>query len=123
MKMRVNRYNFLFVIGLVLTLGLSTAFAADRDDRGKKRPKNMGTLSVKTSGESLPVKVDGQLVGMSGVGTAAEWHLSPGLHTVEVGGPDGTVFTEEVMIPRDGKHCICLKIVQEIITTPCPYRF
>lgn len=119
--MRVNRYNFLFVIGLVLTLGLSTAFA--KDDDTKKPPKNTGTLSVKTTGESLPVIVDGREVGRSGDQVGAEFYLEPGFHTVEVVGPDGKVWKEEIEIRQGKKHCICLKMIREIITTPCPYRF
>ncbi len=119
--MRVNRYNFLFVIGLMVTLGLTTAFASD-DDR-PRRPKNTGTLSIKTTETSYPVKIDGQYVGESGVGTYADFYLTPGIHTVEVGGPDGKVWREEIEIRKDRKHCVCLKIVRESITTPCPYRF
>ena len=120
--MRVNRYNFLFVLGLVLTLGITTALAnADHDT--KKKPKNMGTLSVRTTPDAYPVVVDGQDVGMSGVGTAAEFYLTPGFHTVEVLGPDGKIWKDEIEIRRDGKTCICLKVVRETINTPCPYRF
>ncbi|MFN0279930.1 MAG: PEGA domain-containing protein [Pyrinomonadaceae bacterium] len=120
--MRVIRYNFLFVLGLVLTLGVSTVLAhADHDK--KKQPKDMGTLSVKTTPDAMQVKVDGQDVGMSGVGTAAEFYLAPGFHTVEVIAPDGRVWKEEVEIRRNGKTCICLKLIRETITTPCPYRF
>ena len=120
--MRVNRYNFLFLIGMVVTLGLTTAFANSGDDRSK-RPKNTGTLSIKTTETSYPVKVDGQYVGESGVGTYADFYLTPGIHTIEVGGPDGKVWRDQIEIRRDQKHCICLKIVRETITTPCPYRF
>ena len=112
------------MIGFVLTMGLSAAFANDDDDdRRRRRPKNMGTLSVKTTEVSYPVKVDGQYVGMSGVGEGAEFYLSPGIHTVEVTGPDGKSWVDEIMIRREGKHCICLKLVRETISTPCPYRF
>ncbi len=117
--MRVNRYNFLFVIGLILTLGISMAFANDN----KKRPKNTGTLNVKTTETSYPVKVDGRYVGESGVGTGADFYLAPGIYTVEVGGPDGKVWRDRIEIFKDRKSCICLKIVRETITTPCPYRF
>ena len=120
--MSVNRNNFLFVIGLIVTLGISTVMANGGDDRNK-RPKNTGTLSVRTTETSYPVKVDGQYVGDSGVGTGAEFYLAPGFHTVEVTGPDGKIWKDEVEIRRDQKHCICLKIVRETITTPCPYRF
>ena len=120
--MRVIRYNFLFVLGLVLTLGISTAFASvDKD--GKKRPKDSGILSIKTSPDAMPVKIDGIEVGMSGVGTAAEFYLAPGFHTVEVLGPDGKIWKEEVEIRRGAKNCICLKLIRETVTTPCPYRF
>jgi hypothetical protein len=110
------------MIALMLTTGISTILA-NGDDNDRKRPKNTGTLSVKTTEQSYPVKVDGQYVGMSGVGTGAEFYLAPGIHTVEVTGPDGKVWVDEVMIRRNAKHCICLKIVRETITTPCPYRF
>ncbi len=120
--MRVNRYNFLFVLGLMLTLGISTAFASG-DDTGKKRPKNMGTLSIRTTETAFPVKIDGVERGMTGVGTAAEYHLTPGFHTVEVLGPDGKVWTDEIEIRRGQKHCVCLKIVRETISRPCPYNF
>ena len=120
--MRVIRYNFLFVIGLVLTLGISTALArGDNDD--KKHHKDMGTLSVRTTPVSLPVKVDGQNIGMSGVGTGAEFYLAPGFHTVEVTSTDGKVWKDEIEIRRGSKSCVCLKIVTETINTPCPYRF
>ncbi|MEJ7624146.1 MAG: hypothetical protein WKF34_09150 [Pyrinomonadaceae bacterium] len=119
--MRVNRYNFLFVLGLVVTLGFTTAFASDHDR--KKWPKNTGKLSVKTSEVSYPVKVDGQYMGMTGVDDYATFYLPPGIHTLEVTGPDGRVWVDEVMIRRDRNHCICLKIIRETITTPCPYRF
>src|SRR4051812_34488074 len=122
MKMRVNRYNFLLVIGLALTLGLSSVLANGSDEKSK-RPKNTGTLSVRTTEESYPIKVDGEYIGMSGVGTAAEFYLAPGIHTVEVTGPDNKIWTDEVTIRRDQKNCICLKLIRETITTPCPYRF
>src|ERR1043166_6535399 len=122
--MRVIRYNFLFVLGLVLTLGISTVLAnGDKDKDGKKRPKDTGTLSIRTTPDAYPVIVDGQQVGMSGVGTAAEFYLTPGFHTVEVKGPNDKIWKDEIEIRRDAKTCICLKVVTETITTPCPYRF
>src|SRR5436189_3242700 len=90
--MRGSRYNFLFIVGLLLTLGISTAMAADHDFKGHK---GMGMLTVRTSPDPMQVKIDGQSVGMSGVGTGADFFLSPGIHTVEVIGPDGKVWTDE----------------------------
>jgi len=110
------------VIGLMMTLGLTTALAHGGDDKNKA-PKNMGTLSIKTTPASYPVKVDGQYIGMSGVGTAAEFYLTPGFHTIEVAGPNGKVFTKEVEIRREAKHCICLKLIEETTSRACPYRF
>ena len=119
--MRVTRNNILTVVAFLLTFGISAAFAAPADDH--HRPKNTGTLTVRTTPNSYPVKVDGQFIGMSGVGDAAEFYLSPGVHTVEVTGPNGAIFTREVDIRRDHKHCICLKVVETTITRNCPYRF
>lgn len=122
--MRVNRYNFLFVIGLVLMLGVSSTFAFDKND--KKIPKDMGVLTVKTNETAYPVRIDGQYVGMSGVGTAAEFYLTPGFHTIEVAGPDGKIWNNngnDIEIVRGKKNCICLKIVRETVSKACPYRF
>ena len=99
--MRVNRNNFLFVIGLIVTLGISTVMANGGDDKNK-RPKNTGTLSVRTTETSYPVKVDGQYVGDSGVGTGAEFYLSPGFHTVEVTGPESEVDTFVALVRNYG---------------------
>jgi hypothetical protein len=111
----------MFMIAIVLTLGISTAYA--NNDITKKRPKNTGILNIRTTEEAFPVRVNGQYVGMTGVGVGADFFLTPGFHVVEVAGPDGKIWREEIEIRRDQKHCICLKIVRETITTPCPYRF
>jgi hypothetical protein len=113
------RSNLILVFGLILTFGVSAAFA----DGDNKRPKNSGTLSIRTTEASYPVKVDGQYVGMSGVGTGAEFYLLPGFHTVEVTGPDGKVWRDDIEIRRNQKNCVCLKIIRETISSPCPYRF
>lgn len=118
--MRVNRYSLLLVMGLILTLGMSTAFAGDRD---RKWPKNTGKLSIKTYDAAYPIKVDGQYLGMTGVSDYEYYFLTPGIHTLEVTGPDGRVWIDEIVIRRERNHCVCLKIVRETITTPCPYRF
>ena len=120
--MRVMRYNFLFVIGLVMTLGIATAFAAG-DDHKTKRPKDTGTLTVRTTPAPYAIKIDGEYRGMSGVNDPAEFFLTPGIHTVEVSGPNGTGFKREIEIRRGAKHCICLKLVEETLSRPCPYRF
>jgi hypothetical protein len=119
-KMRNIKYNFLFVIGLVLTLGLTTAFAGGKDDK-VKRPKNTGILTVKTTPGAYPVRIDGQVVGMSGVSTPAEFYLSPGMHRVEIEGPNGQMFSKEIEIRRDAKNCICIKVIEETTKRPCPY--
>jgi hypothetical protein len=120
--MRLIRYNFLFATMLaVLFLGATAAMAHTSDNKG--RPKNTGTLTVKTSPSALPVRIDGKDAGMSGVSSAAEFYLDPGIHLVEVIGPNGAVFSREVEIRKDKKHCVCLKLVEETVKRPCPYRF
>jgi hypothetical protein len=118
--MRNISYNFLFIIGLVLTLGLTSVFADEKDDRNK-RLKTAGILTVKTSPTAYPVRVDGQVVGMSGVDSPAEFYLAPGMHRVEIEGPNGKLFSKEVEIRRGAKNCVCLKIVEETTKRPCPY--
>jgi PEGA domain len=118
--MRKIKNNFLFVIGLMLTLGLTSAFGFGGDDKNK-RPKNTGILTVKTSPVSYPVKVDGEYKGMTGVGTGAEIFLAPGMHKIEIEFPNGKTYTRDVEIIKDRKNCVCLKYIEETIKRPCPY--
>lgn len=118
--MRNIKYKFLFVVGLVLTIGLTTVLADGKTD--SKRPKNTGILTVKTTPSAMTVKVDGQVVGLSGVSSPAEFYLAPGVHRVEVEGPNGKAFSKEIEIRKDAKNCICLKIIEETTKRPCPYN-
>ena len=117
--MRKISYNFLFIIGLMLTLGMTSAFGFV-DDKNK-RPKNTGILTVKTAPVAYPVKVDGTYIGMSGTGSAAEFFLAPGVHKLEIEFPNGKIYAEEIEIIRDRKNCVCLRYVEETIKRPCPY--
>ncbi len=118
--MRNIKYKFLFLVGLVLTIGLTTVLADEKTD--SKRPKNTGILTVKTTPSAMTVKVDGQVVGLSGVSSPAEFYLAPGVHRVEVEGPNGKAFSKEIEIRKDAKNCICLKIIEETTKRPCPYN-
>jgi hypothetical protein len=114
--------NFLIIVGLIMALGLvSTVSAAANDDKNK-RPKNTGILSVKTSPVAYPVLVDGVQVGMSGIGAPAEFYLTPGNHKVEIQGANGKSYVKDLEIIKDRKNCVCLKMIENTITTPCPYR-
>lgn len=115
--MRKFTNYILFIAALMLISG--TLFADKKDT--KKRPKNMGSLTVKTSPVSYPVKVNGQMIGMSGVDTPAEFYLEPGTHKLEVEFPNGKMFTKDIEIRKDAKNCVCLKYVENTITRPCPY--
>lgn len=119
--MRHIRYNFLFVIGLVLTIGLTNALAVGKDTK-TKRPKNTGTLTVKTTPVAMTVRIDGQVVGMSGVSTPAEFYLAPGTHQLEIEGPNGQRKTLPVEIRRNERNCVCLKVLEETTTRACPYN-
>lgn len=118
--MRHIKLNFLLVIGMVLTLGMTTAFA-DTKDKKNKQPKNTGTLTVKTP-TAMTVRIDGQVVGMSGVTTPAEFFLSPGTHQLEIESADGKIKSLPIEIVKNGRNCICLKVVEEVTTRPCPYN-
>lgn len=114
--MRKIRYNFLFVIGLMLIFGTATTVFSQN-----KQAKNSGILTVKTSPASYPVRVDGQVIGMSGVGSEAVFYLTPGEHTVEVEGPSGQKFSKTITFVKGQKHCICLKVLETTTKRPCPY--
>lgn len=120
--MRLFRHNFLFALGLMIVLSATAAMAGGNEKKAKI-PKKMGALSVQTTPVAYPVKVDGKYLGMSGVGSGADFYLTPGFHTVEVTGPGGKVYKREVEIRRGVRECICLKGVEETITKDCPYRF
>src|SRR5437016_2842717 len=107
--MRVNRISLLLLIGISLTFGMTSAHAAD-----KHFPKGMGSITVQTTPASYPVKIDGEYRGMSGVSTPAEFFLAPGFHTVEVAGPNGSGFSREIEVRREARHCVCLKLVEQI---------
>ena len=116
-----TRYSFLLIIGLMV-LGLTAnAFAFDKKDE-KKIPKNMGVLSVKTTPNQQIVRVDGVQVGMSGTGVANEFYLTPGMHRVEVEGPNGKIWTKDIEIRKGARNCVCLKTIEERTERPCPYN-
>jgi hypothetical protein len=110
------RYSFLFVIGLVLIFGTASATFS------QKKQKNVGYLSVKSSPDSYPVKINGEIVGMSGTNRGAEFPLRADDYLVEVEGPDGQVFKKEVTIRKNERNCICLTVRKEITSRPCPYN-
>ena len=118
------RYKLFTILALMLTLGLTTAFANGGDEKNKKRkrPKNTGILSVLTTPQAMIVKVDGQVVGDSGTTEGAEFYLTPGVHLVEVEGPHGKTFSKEINIVKNVKHCICLNVVEKVTKRPCPYN-
>lgn len=123
--MKNIRNKVLLVIGLMLTLGLTTVPAATgggKDDDSKKRPKNTGILTVKTTPDARTVKVDGQVLGMSGVEVPAEFYLAPGFHTLEVEGPNGKPFIKQIEIRKDTRNCVCLKVVERTESKACPYN-
>ncbi len=45
----------------------------------------------------------------------------PGVHLVEVEGPNGQTFRKEINIVKKVKNCICLNVVEKTTTRPCPY--
>lgn len=122
--MRTIRTNLILALSLMLAFSVSTALASGGEKEKKQRaPKNMGTVTVKTSPVAYPVKIDGEYRGMSGVGEANEFYLTPGFHTIEVEGPGGKIYRQEVDVKKGVKVCICLKTIEETISKPCPYRF
>ncbi len=121
--MRKLSYNLAIVLSFIFLLGSVTAMAADKDSRRRSKiPKNMGMLSVYTLPDPAPVKVDGQVVGMSTSdrNNPAEFVLSPGEHTVEIQFGD-KVYTSEIEIVRGQRNCICVKRIIKRIDRACPY--
>lgn len=115
----MRKISFIFVIGLMAAFATSTAFGFGGDT---KKPKNTGTLTVKTSPVAYPVKVNGQYLGMSGVNEGAAFYLPPGTHRLEVEFPNGKSFSEDIQIIKDRKNCVCLKYVETTTEKACPYN-
>jgi hypothetical protein len=120
--MRNIRYQVLLIAGLIMTLGVATAFA-DNKSKSRKIPKNRAEITVKTSEVSYPVKIDGQYVGMSGVNEPARFDVDPDVpHTIEVEGPAGSKpWVGTRTVGRGARECICLKTVTRIDKRACPY--
>lgn len=125
--MRRISCNLILAVGLILTLGWVSETFANTETDGKRRPKNAGILSVQVTFEapakpaSYRVLVDGVEVGIAGNRTPTEFYLSPGIHTVEIEGPDDKVFVKEVEIRKGFRNCICLRVVERTEKRPCPY--
>ncbi len=121
--MQSNKSKLFMVLALILSIGIGSAFGAvsDKKKKDEKRPKNTGVLSVKTTPNPLTVRVDGQVVGVAGTIDAAEFYLTPGPHTVEIEGPNGVPFVKEINVVKDVKNCICLNVVERVVTKKCPY--
>ncbi len=111
--------KFLLVIGLVMTLGLITNVSAA--DNKLKFPKNKGAVSIKTEPQSYPVFIDGVQVGSTGTNTPNVFFLEPGIHKVEIQGPNGMTWTKEVNVVKYIQECICLKMLETNTKRPCPY--
>lgn len=110
-------------IAMCMAILLSAAVSVEASSKKKaKIPKNRGVLSVYTLPEPAPVKVDGEVVGMStsDKNNPAEFVLMPGLHTVEVQFGDKS-YTTEVEIFEGARNCICVKKVIKRFERPCPY--
>ncbi len=119
--MQNSKFKIFAILALMLTVGFTSAFAAGNNDKKTKRPKNTGILSVKSSPNAMTVKVDGQVVGMSGTTEGAEFYLTPGVHLVEVEGPNGKTFSKEINVVKNVKNCICLNVVENTTEKKCPY--
>jgi hypothetical protein len=119
-KMRTISNKFLVVVGLMLALGLVTAYAGGTET--DKMKKTMGILSVKAD-KDYPVLVDGVEVGKAGVGTANEMFVQPGVHKVEI--LDGTGkarFSKDMTFTKTVRNCVCMKTVENVTKRPCPYN-
>lgn len=127
--MRKTGFTMVMVIGLILTLGLTSVLADGDNKKGRKddtkRPKNSGALKVTTSPMVMTVKVDGKVLGMSGLKNSSDvpiYYLSPGFHNLEVIGPDGKVFAKEIEIRKNATSCICIDRIEKTNTEACPYN-
>ncbi len=106
------------MLGLLLTIGIANATVSAQKN---KRPKNTGTLTVRTSPAAYSVRVNGEFMGMSGTDSPAEFFMPPGNYQLEVEFPNGKMFNKPVEIVRDKKNCVCLSYTEKQTTRECPY--
>jgi hypothetical protein len=116
--MKKISFNILFALAIIVVVGLTVNVSANTK---LKFPKNKGAFSIKTEGGSYPVIIDGQEVGVSKSNDAAIFFLDPGVHTVEVRGPNGMTWLKDVNIVKYVQECICLKMIENTTERACPY--
>lgn len=115
------KFNILLTMFVLFISGVGNSFA-QKGETGVKIPKNMGTLTVRTTPQAFPVKVDGKVLGMSGVSEPANFNLAPGTYQLEVEGPGGKTFVKQIEIRKASKNCVCLKMIEETTSRACPYN-
>lgn len=126
--MRKISYNFLFIFGLVLVLGLGTAVSAHElsittDPKAEvlKIPKNMSAISVETD-EPMKIYIDGVEIGTTqGNKVKFEKLVTPGDHDVRIVTADGKEIRRTLFFTKQVRQCICLVTVRKSVESPCPY--
>lgn len=116
--MRNIRNKILLLVGFLLIGGIAS-FPINAQKGG--RPKNTGILTVKTSPVAYSVNVDGQYMGMSGVGDPNQFYLTPGTHRMEVLFPNGKTYVKDIEVFKNKRNCVCLSYSETEIRHPCPY--
>lgn len=119
--MRVSLLTAIFALGLLFLAAPAQAALAGGGLVDKPAVKETGIISVKTTPQAYPVKIDGRYVGRSGVTIGTEFAVSPGMRQLEVVFPNGKSYVRKVEVRRNAKNCVCLNYVEKTVTRPCPY--
>src|SRR4030095_7787611 len=110
------------LLAILCLLGLGAFdFAAVHGQ--KTRRADYGTLRVNSNPAGLLVKVDGKPYGETTREYLTIEHLLPGLHTVAVTLPDGTLWSRDIEIAAGRVKCVTLgyRPPPAVISSVCPF--
>ncbi len=95
--------------------------AAKKASSSRVSAADRGIISIKTTPQAYPVKIDGKYVGRSGINEGAEYSVTPGTRQLEVVFPNGKSYVRKIEVRKNAKNCICLNYVEKVVRRPCPY--
>jgi len=121
-RKKENRSFVTMLLAILCLLGLG-AFDFATVHGQKTKPADYGTLRVNSDPAGLLVEIDGKPYGETTRDYLNIEHLLPGLHTLAVTLPDGSLWRREIEIAAGRVKCITLgyRPPPALISSVCPF--
>ena len=121
-RKKENRFFATTLLAILCLLGLG-AFDSAAVHGQKTKRADYGTLRVNSDPAGLLLEVDGKAYGETTRDYLTIEHLLPGLHTVVVTLPDGSLWRKEIDIAAGRVKCITLGYLPPpaLISSVCPF--